>query len=167
MKIEVGAGAKGRDGYVHVDAVPLPGVDVVDDGRWLEKFEDESADEIYAHWFLEHVNVYEIPRMFEAWKRVLKPGGVVSLITNNFEAHNKCLADGEISWDEWVYLIFAANKVEYNIWDLHKSGWNQARLTELLEECGFVDVDVEAQWRCREVDGRLKCPGLIAKACKP
>ncbi len=167
MKLEIGAGRKGREGYVHVDAVAMEGVDVVDDGRWLESFDDHVAEEIFAHWFLEHVTVYEIPVMFRRWRQVLVGGGKITLVTNNFEAHNKCLADGCITWDEWNYLMFAANKASYNIWDLHKSAWNQAALTALLTNAGFVDVEVKAQWACREADGRLKCPALIATAANP
>lgn len=168
MKIELGAGSKGMAGYIHVDAVPLEGVDVVDDGRTLEKFECNVVDEIYCHWFLEHVAKHEVPAMFTAWKRVLRPGGRIKLITNNHAAHNRCLQEGEISWDEWEYLVYAVRtKRNYNVWDVHKSAWNEDLLKITLEEHGFGDVTVRAQWQCREADGRLKCPALVAEAFKP
>jgi predicted SAM-dependent methyltransferase len=168
VKIEVGAGTRGAPGYVHVDAVALEGVDVVDDGRYLRTFEAGVAEEIYAHWFLEHVARHEVPPMLEQWRRVLRSGGKLRLVTNNHEAHNRCLAAGEISWEEWSYLIYAVEtKRGYGVWDVHKAAWNQALLTETLEKNGFVEVEVKAQWRCREEDGRLKCPALIAEAYKP
>lgn len=168
MKIEIGAGTKGLEGYVHVDAVALEGVDVVDDGRTLETFQAGIADEIYCHWFLEHVASHEVPGMLSAWKRVLRSGGKVQLITNNHEAHNRCLHEREISWDEWEYLVYAVRtKVNYSVWDVHKSAWNQDLLKATLEDHGFVEVSVRAQWQCREKDGRLKCPALVAVAYKP
>lgn len=168
MRLEIGAGAKPTPGYVHVDAVALEEVDVVDDGRTLAKFEDGVAEEVYSHWFLEHVARHEVQPMLENWKRVLVPGGLIRLVTNNHEAHNRCLAEGEISWREWSYLIYAVeNKRGYKVWDIHKCAWNQALLGEALEQCGFVEVSVEAQWKCREEDGRLKCPALIGQARKP
>ena len=168
MKIEIGAGTKGHDGYIHVDAIQLEGVDVVDDGRTLAAFDEGVADEIFAHWFLEHVARHEVPSMLAHWKRVLRPGGTVRLVTNNHEAHNRCVAAGEITWEEWSYLIYAVeNKRSYNVWDVHKCAWNQDLLRQTLEANGFVDVDVEAQWKCREADGRLKCPALIATAVRP
>jgi predicted SAM-dependent methyltransferase len=168
MKIEIGAGTKGLPGYVHVDAAELPGVDVVDDGRLLSTFEDGVAEEIYAHWFLEHVARHEVPAMLSEWKRVLQPGGKIHLVTNNCEAHNRCFAEGEITWEEWSYLVYAVeNKRGYQVWDIHKSGWNQDVLTRTLEQNGFTDVNVTAQWQCREADGRLKCPALIAVATRP
>jgi predicted SAM-dependent methyltransferase len=168
MKIEIGAGTKPTPGYVHVDAVALDEVDVVDDGRTLGTFKDGVAEEIYSHWFLEHVARHEVTPMLENWKRVLAPGGKVRLVTNNHEAHNRCLAEGEITWREWSYLIYAVeNKRGYTVWDIHKCAWNHQLLREALEHAGFVQVSVEAQWRCREEDGRLKCPALIGEGLKP
>jgi predicted SAM-dependent methyltransferase len=168
MKIEIGAGSKPTPGYTHVDAIALEGVDVVDDGRNLWTFEHDSAEEIYSHWFLEHVARHEVPRMLEAWRRVLRSGGVLRLITNNHEAHNRCLNSGEISWEEWSYLIYAVEtKYGYNFWDLHKCAWNQDLLKSTLEDNGFVRVTVSAQWECRDEDGKLKCPALTAEAFKP
>ncbi len=168
MRIEIGAGSKPTPGYVHVDAVGAPGVDVVDDGRMLESFEAGVAEEIYSHWFLEHVARHEVAPMLECWKRVLLPGGKVGIITNNHEAHNRCLDAGEITFREWSYLIYAVeNKKGYTVWDIHKCAWNQELLRETLEDSGFVEVTVDAQWKCREDDGRLKCPALIAQAFKP
>jgi predicted SAM-dependent methyltransferase len=168
MKIEIGAGTKPTPGYVHVDAVMLDEVDVVDDGRTLSKFEDGVAEEIYSHWFLEHVARHEVPPMLARWKQVLAPGGRLRVVTNNHEAHNRCLAEGEISFEEWSYLIYAVeNKRGYSEWDIHKCAWSRDLLRSTLERSGFVEVDVDAQWRCREEDGRLKCPALIASAVKP
>ncbi len=168
MKLEIGAGTKGTPGYLHVDAVALEGVDVVDDGRVLSSFEAGVAEEIYSHWFLEHVARHEVTPMLEHWKRVLKPGGKLRLVTNNHEAHNRCLAAGKISFEEWSYLIYAVeNKRGYNVWDVHKCAWNEDLLRETLQRNGFVDVTVTAQWACREEDGRLKCPALTAEAFKP
>ncbi|HEY7830576.1 MAG TPA: hypothetical protein VIC06_08445 [Solirubrobacteraceae bacterium] len=166
MKIEIGAGTKPTAGYVHVDAVMLDEVDIVDDGRTLAKFEDGVAREIYSHWFFEHVARHEVKPMLAHWQRVLAPGGKIRVVTNNHEAHNRCLAEGHITWKEWSYLIYG-NKRGYTIGDLHKCAWNLQTLEEILQIAGFVAVSVEAQWKCREDDGRLKCPALIAEGLKP
>ena len=73
VKIEIGAGTKPTPGYVHVDAVVMDEVDVVDDGRTLRTFGEGVAEEIYSHWFLEHVARHEVKPMLENWKRVLAP----------------------------------------------------------------------------------------------
>jgi predicted SAM-dependent methyltransferase len=134
----------------------------------LKTFEDGVAEEIYSHWFLEHVARHEVAPMLENWKRVLAPGGKIRVVTNNHEAHNRCLAEERITWLEWSYLIYGVRgKRGYNLWDVHKSAWNRELLAETLADCGFVEVSVDAQWKCREDDGRLKCPALIAEAFKP
>ena len=81
MKIEIGAGTKGRPGYVHVDTVPHDGIDVVDDGRYLQAFDTGVADALRAS--------------------------------------------------------------------------------------GLVDVYVRAEWDCREANGRLNCPALVAEGFRP
>ena len=168
MKIQIGAGSKGLAGYVQVDPVEQPGVDVVDDGRALSSFDADAADEIYAQWFLERVARHEIAPMLKQWKRVLRPGGTVRLVTQNHAAHNQCLADGAITWEEWSYLVYAVeNKKGYSVWDVHKSAWTEELISAALADNGFVEVQVSAQWGCREADGRLKCPALVASARKP
>jgi predicted SAM-dependent methyltransferase len=168
VKIEIGAGTKPTQGYLHVDAVDLNGIDVVDDGRNLWTFEPNVAEEIFSHWFLEHVARHEVPSMLAAWMRVLAPGGRLHLITNNHEAHNRCLESGEITWEEWSYLIYAVeNKLGYTVWDVHKCAWTQDLLKDALEENGFVNVTVSAQWGCRDAQGNLQCPALTAEAFKP
>jgi hypothetical protein len=166
MKIEIGAGTKPTPGYVHVDAVVFDEVDVIDDGRTLSKFEDGVAEEIFSHWFFEHVARHEVKPMLANWQRVLAPGGKIRVVTNNHEAHNRCLAEGQITWKEWSYLIYG-NRPGYTIGDLHKCAWNKETLEEILQLTGYLEVSVEAQWKCREKDGRLKCPALIAQALKP
>jgi hypothetical protein len=105
--------------------------------------------------------------MLANWRRVLGPGGRLRLVTNNHEAHNRCLAQGKISFEEWSYLIYAVERKRgYSVWDVHKCAWSEELLRTTLEQHGFVEVAVTAQWQCREEDGRLKCPALIAEAVK-
>ena len=168
MRIEIGSGTKPSARLRSRRHGRSRAVDVVDDGRSLSTFDDGVVDEIYAHWFLEHVARHEVAPMLDRWMQVLKPGGHLHLVTNNHEAHNRCLLAGRISWEEWSYLVYAIeNKRGYSVWDVHKCAWNAELLTETLQAAGFAQVNVNAQWDCREPDGRLKCPALIGQARKP
>lgn len=168
MRIEIGAGTRGRPGYVHVDTVPHDGIDVVDDGRYLHAFDTGVADEIFSHWFFEHVARHEVGPMLARWQEVLRPGGMIRLVTNNHEAHLRCLQSGQISWREWSYLVYAVeNKVGYSLWDVHKCAWTKDLLDEALRASGLIDVYVRAEWDCREPDGRLNCPALVAEGFSP
>ena len=56
MKIDFGCGKRKKEGYVGVDALNLPGVDVVHDLDFIPyPFEDNAADDIWMDNTLEHL----------------------------------------------------------------------------------------------------------------
>lgn len=74
-KLHLGCGRKILDGYVNVDIVDAPGVDLVHDVATGIPYADNSFDEILAIDFIEHIPLGKtISFMNEAW-RVLAPGG--------------------------------------------------------------------------------------------
>ncbi len=76
-----------QDGAINVDAVALPGIDVVhnlDDHPW--PFADASATRIRAAHIFEHV-ADPVGFMCEAW-RVLGPGGHLDLIVPHWKHRN-------------------------------------------------------------------------------
>jgi SAM-dependent methyltransferase len=78
LRIDIGCGKNKREGFIGVDALALPGVDVVCDirGRW--PFEDNSVDEAAASHVIEHLTnlngAWERVHFFNELHRVLKPG---------------------------------------------------------------------------------------------
>lgn len=57
MKIDFGCGQRKKEGYVGVDALSLPGVDVVHDlNIFPYPFEDSAADDIWIDNVLEHLD---------------------------------------------------------------------------------------------------------------
>lgn len=77
IKLNLGCGPSIMDGYVNVDIVPLPGVDLVADLDQPWPWEDGTVAEILASHLFEHVND---PLLFmaEAW-RVLADDGIVDI----------------------------------------------------------------------------------------
>src|SRR4051812_38755402 len=74
---DVGAGGRRlREGVVTVDAVPVPGVDVVGDIHSLP-FADSSIDAVFCTGTLEHV--IDPKAAVGEFKRVLKAGGLVHI----------------------------------------------------------------------------------------
>jgi predicted SAM-dependent methyltransferase len=83
MKIDLGCGRRKRLGYFGVDCQSLPGVDLVCDCNEVIPLPDNSAEEIIAHDFLEHVRIdRRIHIMTEVW-RLLKPNGFFISSTPN------------------------------------------------------------------------------------
>lgn len=80
ISLNLGAGGRIRAGYVNVDRVQLPGIDVVHDldvGPW--PWADGTAEEIRARDVFEHVND---PILFMTeCHRILAPGGVLWIRT--------------------------------------------------------------------------------------
>lgn len=85
-RLNLGCGSDIRQGYVNLDRVSLPGVDVAHD---LEKlplpFEDGSFDEILCQDVLEHLDY--VPLMREL-HRILVPGGTLVIRVPHFTAVN-------------------------------------------------------------------------------
>lgn len=74
-RLHLGCGKKGLAGYVNVDVVPAPGVDVVCDVSRGIPFPDSVFDEVLAVDFIEHIPpAHTVQLMNEVW-RVLLPGG--------------------------------------------------------------------------------------------
>jgi predicted SAM-dependent methyltransferase len=77
LRLNLGCGLTQVAGFLGVDLDPELHPDVVADVESLP-FEDDSVDEIYASHVLEHVP-YDSPALTE-WNRVLKPGGLITII---------------------------------------------------------------------------------------
>lgn len=83
MKINLGAGSKQLEGWVNVDSVYQPGIDVVHDLDVMPwPWADEEADRIVAFDVFEHVND-PIGFMVQS-HRVLRPGGKLLIHTSWF-----------------------------------------------------------------------------------
>ena len=80
-KLNLGCGHDTRNGWINLDAVDLPGVDVVADLSLCATtplpFEDDSIDEFLLSHLLEHI-AEPLPLMQELW-RIAKPGAVMQV----------------------------------------------------------------------------------------
>lgn len=86
-RVNLGAGLDVRAGWVNLDVVGLPDIDVVHDLDELPwPFGNDSVDEIFGQDIFEHVND-PIGFMCEC-ARILKPGGVLQLRTNYWKSES-------------------------------------------------------------------------------
>ena len=93
MKLNLGCHNWKLSGFTNVDIDPERRPDVVADVRSLP-FDDESVDEIYAGHIIEHLSIEESALALNEWKRVLKPGGTITITVPDFEkAYDMYLSD--------------------------------------------------------------------------
>ena len=76
-KLNLGCGRDIRPGYVNLDLVKIPGIDVVADLERRLPFPDDTFDEIFSSHVLEHVRDL-IPLLGEL-ARISKPGAVLRI----------------------------------------------------------------------------------------
>ena len=115
IRLNLGCGPVIWDGYVNVDIMPLPGVDVVTDLDQPWPWQDDTVAEIIASHLYEHV-ADALHFMAEAW-RVLSvdgildirvPGGIY-LAPGYWLPHQHLFTDPThrractpLSWDYWI-----------------------------------------------------------------
>lgn len=81
--IELGCGARKKEGRIGIDAVDLPGVDIVADlEKGLPFLPDNSVDQIHCRHFLEHIQNFE--NLMAEMIRVLKADGTVHISVPHF-----------------------------------------------------------------------------------
>ncbi|QLH74996.1 MAG: methyltransferase domain-containing protein [Methanomassiliicoccales archaeon] len=78
LKLNLGCGTSPIDGYVNIDHMPGPRVDLVHDITQGLPYEDATVDEIYISHTLEHITEWE--HLMPEFHRVLKSGGRLRII---------------------------------------------------------------------------------------
>lgn len=80
---ELGCGARKKEGRIGIDAVDLPGVDIVADlEKGLPFLPDNSVDQIHCRNFLEHIQNFE--NLMAEIVRVLKIDGTAHIFVPHF-----------------------------------------------------------------------------------
>lgn len=89
MKISLGAGEEPElgDGWVNVDLIQLPDIQVVHDlNQYPWPFDNGSADYIKAKDLIEHVLPVTLVKFIEECYRILKPNGTLWIQTPSWDA---------------------------------------------------------------------------------
>jgi len=104
MKLNLGCFDRLLEGFVNVDWLPGPGVEVVD-LRQLWPWPDATVDHIRAHDVIEHLPD-KILTMNELW-RVLKPGGTVEIMVPTTDGSGAFQDPTHVSfWNRHSFLYY-------------------------------------------------------------
>jgi len=141
-----------RPDFAGVDVRPLPTVKYVCNAWEIDQHVDEqSVDEIFSRHFFEHLTFEHGAMTLQSWFRVLKPGGLVTMIVPDMSFHvaqwlnpdrKVTINANGMSDEEWAISGFWGKQREgtYDVWDIHKSGYDYALLSDFVSQFGFVNV---------------------------
>ena len=161
-RLEIGPGPKRVPGFETINIVWGEDVDYIGDVSKQLPFSSETFDLIYASHVLEHIPWYQVPSVLKEWVRILKPGASIEiwlpnglLIAQTFVnaelgIENKIDEDGWYKFNEKRDPCIWANGRIFSYGDgtglknnpnWHMSFFSPRYLSDLLSECGLVDVE--------------------------
>jgi predicted SAM-dependent methyltransferase len=143
-RLEIGAGAKGRNGWTTLD---LYGADYTWDLRWRLPLRDASVGEVYSSHVMEHFSYPDLIRLLSEVRRVLKPGGVYKAAVPNAALYVDAYVKRNASALKLAYgpalhsalPIDALNYVAY-MDGHHRYLFDPENLQRVLKVAGFNDV---------------------------
>lgn len=148
MKLHLGCGRRYIPGYVHVDVVDHPHVEIRHSVDSLPMVGDGEAEVVYACHILEHFHRREVPRVLREWARVLRPGGILRLSVPDWEALIRIYqASGRL--ETVIGPLFGRQDYLYNI---HYTVFDERTLRTELEAAGLVGIH-RYDWRGTEHAG--------------
>ena len=146
MKLHLGCGTKHLKGYINVDIRYLPGVDEVNNIRFLRNYKSDSVDEIYACHVLEHFGRWEYKEVLKRWFEILKPGGKLRLAVPNFSSICKYYTEtGDLK--SLIGLLYGGQDYDENY---HYITFDPSSIYDDLKDIGFNEI---TGWNCEEYEG--------------
>lgn len=135
-RLHIGSGPEILAGWVNIDNVRYPGVDVVLDVTGGLPFKDVRF--IFAEHFIEHLDLNAAMYLLRECRRVMRDDGVLRLSTPNLDwvwaTHYRVDAP-EASAVEGCFRLNRA----FRAWG-HQFLYNEASLRALLHDAGFATV---------------------------
>jgi predicted SAM-dependent methyltransferase len=138
MKVNLGSGVHPWPGFVNVD---LNGEADINAPVGKLPFEDGEVEELHAIHLFEHLHRRDVVFILSEWKRVLKRGGKLVLELPSLDKIVGMLAAGETDRRLTVMGLYGdPNDTKPDM--LHKWGWSDKEITDVLTNAGFHDVKV-------------------------
>jgi len=113
-RLNLGAGHKPKAGYINIDVLNLPDIDIVADFRELKY---KGLDKVRAFHLLEHFGRDEGIAILKQWHSWLKRGGELSIETPDFE-----MICSRFEEDK-AWMTRHAFGSQENKYSFHKDGW--------------------------------------------
>jgi len=138
LRIHLGCWTRPMDptGWINIDQVYVPGVDLIEDCRFLRSFRKMSVDAIYASHILDEFTRWEYMTVLKRWHDLLKMGGRIYLSVPDFDAIvDRYLETHDVR--ELEGLLHGGQ--DHPGWTRSYS-WNMKVMKEDLMSVGFQDI---------------------------
>ena len=142
MKLHLGCGGIHIDGYVNIDVRYQPGVDEIDNIKFLRRYASNSVETIYACAVLEHFTRWEYKDVLRRWYDLLMPGGILRISVPGFEELISHYAEHH-DLRALIGMFYGGQDYEQNF---HHHIWDFKIMQEDLLEVGFQKVH-KYDWR--------------------
>jgi predicted SAM-dependent methyltransferase len=141
VRLNLGCGERPLEGYLNIDARPMPGIDVLADARKLP-FEPNSVHEIFSSHLVEHFRRHQLCRtVLPYWRGLLRNGGQLRIVCPNWDAMLQRLQSGTMSLEDFHTVTFGSQDYEC---DSHFAMYTPETLSRILVESGFNSVQILA-----------------------
>lgn len=141
VKLHLGCGAKRLKGWVNVDGIRAPTVDVVADIEdLLSAIPEKSLSRVYWSHGPEHVFPDRLPAILKQLRRVLQVGSPLTVATIDLQKiyENRFLAANNGS--AWNAALYGETDSHHHPYLAHRQAFTDASLGALLTEAGFSPV---------------------------
>jgi len=157
MRLEFGGTLKHKEGFLCCDIRDDEHVTYVCNCWEIDtKVDKESVEEIYSRHMFEHLTFAQGRKTLEVWLEILKLGGKVHLIMPDLKYHadeylrfynDRGSSQKGNNFFHAIKSIFGGQRENIDFdymtsfntaWDIHKSGYDEVSLKELLESLGYV-----------------------------
>lgn len=166
LKINFGSGPGKLPGWLNVDVAPEYLPDLVADLRKPLPFDDQSIDFIHSEDFLVQLNIEESLIFLRECRRILKPRGVMRLLTPDLEKFAKMYLE-QPAWlvETWEKFVGVPLKTRtacevFNV-GIRMAGqfhYDRSTFRQIASSCGFrayeVSVGTSAHPELRGIDLR-------------
>lgn len=140
-RLDIGAGTnpyKPEDPeWEHLDARQLPHIEYICNVRGPLPFADNSWDELRAYSILEHVEYRIVPHVLRDWFRILRPGGLITIVVPYIDGILKGRAAK--ATDDKDFMGYLGGEQDYPE-NYHISHFDRELLEKRLLEAGFQDL---------------------------
>jgi SAM-dependent methyltransferase len=145
LKLDFGCGKNKREGFLGVDSISFPGIDIVHDLTTPWPWDDDSVEEANASHFVEHLDAKQRIHFVNELYRVLIPGGKCQIITPHW-ASCRAYGDPTHQWppvsEFWFYYLSR----EWRMGNEEKKIAANAPHTDAKFMEGGYNCDFEAAW---------------------